>query len=112
MCSRRVERAEIGNRGPADWAPSQVWRSRSFPPEIDRGNTERHRIIGGPLDPLGHVLAEEAVDAKQQGSALGELPKPIRARLMAITREAQLLTAAIEQQLEPTAAKIQEEAAA
>jgi hypothetical protein len=50
-----------------------------------------------------NVLAEEAVDAKQQGSAFSELPKPIRARLMAITREAQLLTAAIERQLEPTA---------
>jgi hypothetical protein len=52
-----------------------------------------------------NVLAEEAVDAKQQGTAFSELPKKIRARLFAITREAELLAAEIEQQLKPTTAK-------
>ena len=56
-----------------------------------------------------NVLAEEAVDAKQQGSAFSELPKPIRARLFAITREVELLAAEIEQQLERNAAKIRKQ---
>ena len=51
------------------------------------------------------VLRLAKKDAKQHSVKLSELPRPIRTRLMAMTREAELLSAAIAQQLKPIVAR-------
>jgi hypothetical protein len=51
------------------------------------------------------VLRSAKKNAKQHSVKLSELPRPVRRSLTAITREAELLSAVIEQQLKPTVAR-------